>query len=297
MSPKPIVTIGIPFLNPGNLILDTVQSVFAQTFTDWELILVDDGSNDGSVKMVQQIKDPRVTVVVDGKHMGLPYRLNQIINMAKGEFIARMDADDMMHPTRIEKQVNLLKENVSCDMVATPVIVLNDERVPCYLLGSNFEKEKIILDIFKNGLIVHPTILVRKEWYKNNKYSLDFPRAEDRELFIRTFNKMKICFINEPLHFYYWPLKGLIKKVLRGYSSERKITLKYGPQKLGKKVTYMLLLRSFLKSFVVTCFSIMRRDDFLVRLSRSYMKLSMEEIDVAEKIINEVRTIKIPGLG
>uniref|UniRef100_A0A7C5UV39 Glycosyltransferase n=1 Tax=candidate division CPR3 bacterium TaxID=2268181 RepID=A0A7C5UV39_UNCC3 len=62
MSKNPTVTIGIPFLNPGNLILEAIQSVFAQTFADWELILVDDGSNDESLEIVQKIRDSRVTV-------------------------------------------------------------------------------------------------------------------------------------------------------------------------------------------------------------------------------------------
>jgi len=297
MIKKPIVTIGIPFLNPGNLILEAIQSVFAQTFIDWELILVDDGSNDESLEIVQKIRDPRVTVLVDGKNRGLPYRLNQIIDLAKGDFIARMDADDIMHPMRIEKQVNFLKVNQSCDLVASPVILLDDERKPRYLLGSNFKKEKVIFDIFKNGLIVHPTILVRRDWYINNKYSVDYPRAEDRELFIRTFERTRICFIEEPLHFYYWPLRGLTKKVLKGYPSERKIILKYGPQMIGKEATYILWLSSFLKSSFVSFLFLIKRDDFLVRLSRSYDKLSSNEIDIAERTINEIRFIKVPGIN
>jgi glycosyltransferase involved in cell wall biosynthesis len=297
MSKNPTVTIGIPFLNPGNLILEAIQSVFAQTFADWELILVDDGSNDESLEIVQKIRDTRVTVLVDGKNRGLPYRLNQIIDLAKGDFIARMDADDIMHPTRIEKQVNFLRENQGCDLVATPVIVLDDERKPRYLLGTNFKKDKVIFDIFKNGLIVHPTILARRDWYMNNKYSLDYPRAEDRELFIRTFERTKICFIEEPLYFYYWPIKGLTKKVLKGYPSERKIILKYGPQIIGKKATYIFWLRSFLKSSFVTFISLIHRDDLLIKLSHAYEKLSSNEIEIAERTINEVRSIKVPGLN
>jgi glycosyltransferase involved in cell wall biosynthesis len=297
MPKKPIATIGIPFLNPGNLIMEAIQSVFAQTFVDWELILVDDGSNDESIEIVQKIRDPRVTVLIDGRNRGLPYRLNQIIDSAKGDFIARMDADDIMHPTRIEKQVNFLRKNQSCDLVATPVIVLDDERKPRYLLGTNFRKDRAIFDIFKNGLIIHPTILVRRDWYMNNKYSLDYPRAEDRELFIRTFERTKICFIEEPLYFYYWPMKGLIEKLLKGYPSERKIILKYGPQMIGREATYMLWLRSFFKSSFVTFLSLIKRDDLLVRFSRAYCQLSSNEIDLAERMINEIRSVKVPGLN
>src|SRR5690606_12105870 len=87
---KPVVTIGIPFFNPGPLIEDAVRSVFSQTFSDWELILLDDGSTDESLRRVQQIRDPRVKVYSDGRNKGLVTRLNEITQLASGKYLARM---------------------------------------------------------------------------------------------------------------------------------------------------------------------------------------------------------------
>jgi len=106
---KPLVSVGIPFLNPGPYLDLAVRSVFAQTYPNWELILVDDGSTDGSYERATAIQDPRVRVLRDGQNKGLPARLNEIVRLAKGELVARMDADDAMHPLRLAKQVGFCR--------------------------------------------------------------------------------------------------------------------------------------------------------------------------------------------
>ena len=107
-----LVTIAIPFYNPGPAFEDAIKSVFAQTYTNWELLLVNDGSTDDSLEKALAIKDSRVQVINDGKNLGLGARLNQIAQLASGEYLARMDADDIMHPERIENKLFL--ENNLC---------------------------------------------------------------------------------------------------------------------------------------------------------------------------------------
>jgi len=113
------VTIGIPFLNARRSLAAAVRSVFAQTHSDWELLLVDDGSSDGSIDVVRRLDDPRVRLVRDGSHRGLCARLNQIAATARGTYLARMDADDVMHPERIERQLALLGADPGVDLVDT----------------------------------------------------------------------------------------------------------------------------------------------------------------------------------
>src|SRR3954468_15780628 len=105
---SPRVTIGLPFVNSGETLPNAIRSVFAQTYDDWELILCDDGSTDISLEIARSVRDARVRVLSDGKNVGLPCRLNQIAAVARGEMLARMDADDLMHPNRIAAQVALL---------------------------------------------------------------------------------------------------------------------------------------------------------------------------------------------
>ncbi|MEN6301484.1 MAG: glycosyltransferase family A protein, partial [Armatimonadia bacterium] len=119
MSTIPTVSVGIPFYNSEATLLNSVRSVFAQTFQDWELVLMDDGSTDGSLEVARSIDDPRVRVISDGKNLRLPGRLNALHRVTKGRYIARMDSDDLMHPRRLEEQVALLDERPDVDVVGT----------------------------------------------------------------------------------------------------------------------------------------------------------------------------------
>ena len=123
----PLVTVGLPMYNPGRFLDLAVRSVFAQTYDNWELIILDDGSTDGSLELARRIRDPRVNVFSDGKNRGLPYRLNQILDLASGQFIARMDADDLMHPERIERQGKHLLAYPEADAVTTGAILIDRE--------------------------------------------------------------------------------------------------------------------------------------------------------------------------
>ena len=106
---EPAVTIGLPFLDCAGTLRETLQSIFAQTHTDWELLLVDDGSRDGSLEIAQAVDDARVRVVSDGSNRGLVHRLNQIADLARARHLCRMDADDLMHPRRVEAQLGFLE--------------------------------------------------------------------------------------------------------------------------------------------------------------------------------------------
>ena len=82
---------------------DAICSVLNQSYIDWELLLLDDGSTDESLNIAKSFTDGRIKIISDGMNRGLIYRLNESINMARGKFYARMDADDIMHPDRIKK--------------------------------------------------------------------------------------------------------------------------------------------------------------------------------------------------
>src|SRR5438045_1632919 len=98
MTGNILVSIGISFQNARATLADAVRSVLAQTCRDWELLLVDDGSSDGSLELARRIEHPRIQVISDGVNQGLASRLNQIALLARGTYLARMDADDLMHP-------------------------------------------------------------------------------------------------------------------------------------------------------------------------------------------------------
>ena len=140
MTPK--LTIGISFKNPGEYFEITLKSIFAQTFTDWELVLIDDGSTDGSVEYAKNINDPRVRVYVDGKSQGLSVRLNQLIQVAQAPYFFRMDADDIMHPDRLEKQYQALTNHDNMTLVGTAAYSIDEDSNILGFSSSNCRVDK-----------------------------------------------------------------------------------------------------------------------------------------------------------
>jgi len=121
------ISIGIPFFNAEKFLEDAIKSVLVQTFQDWELILVDDGSTDRSLEIARSFVDSRIRIISDGYNRRLPYRLNQIISEAKYDIIARMDADDLMAVDRLEKQIKVLTKNPEIDLVVTSLYSIGNK--------------------------------------------------------------------------------------------------------------------------------------------------------------------------
>src|SRR5690606_35195951 len=119
---------GIPFFNAELYLADSIKSVIKQSFKDWELILIDDGSTDQSLDIAKSFaeKDSRIRLISDGNNKKLPARLNQIIQESKYDYVARMDADDLIHPDRLKIQIEFLEKNPEFDLVSTGVVSIND---------------------------------------------------------------------------------------------------------------------------------------------------------------------------
>ncbi|XPF93995.1 glycosyltransferase family 2 protein [Colwellia sp. RE-S-Sl-9] len=224
------VSIGIPFYNPGNFLKQSIYSILNQTFTDFELILLDDGSTDNSLEIAKSFDDRRIKVISDGKNKSLPVRLNQIIDIAQGEYIARMDADDLVSLDRIIKQVKLLDNSPDIDIVATGLCSITDEnevigyRQPSVEVLDNLSVSDAIFGL--SG-IAHATILVRKSWYLRNSYNENTKLKEDYQLWIDAAIKkdLKVAFIKEPLYYYREESSVSPKKAIRAYFNGLKIVL------------------------------------------------------------------------
>lgn len=189
-----LVTVAIPVYNAGNYLRDAIQSVVNQTFQDWELYLVNDGSTDGSLAVMREfaLRDARVKVIDDGQNKGLVTRLNQSTAMAAGKYYARMDADDIMHVTRIEEQVNFLEAHPDIDVLGTSIMTIDNKN---NIVGSGMSDGKV------KGFI-HPTVMGKSEWFKANAYCDWALRAEDMELWCRTSSKSNFWALGKPLLFY-----------------------------------------------------------------------------------------------
>jgi glycosyltransferase involved in cell wall biosynthesis len=247
----PKVTIGLPFFNPGPFFESALKSIFAQTFEDWELILVDDGSTDGSSDLAAKIKDSRVRLIRDGSNHALSRRLNEISRLASAPIIFRFDADDIMPPNRLERMHSEFQRSPNLDLVSTNAVLLNRESRPLGIRGFRNMNKPSALEILRTGGIIHASIAARTEWYKSNPYNPAYLRAEDRELFIRTYTHTEILHLNLPLYFYHKIGNIRPQAYLNSYQTERRILREYGPRAIGKARSAQLLARSCCKTFAL----------------------------------------------
>jgi glycosyltransferase involved in cell wall biosynthesis len=293
MNDRISVTIGIPFLNARRYLADAVRSVFAQTHEDWELILVDDGSTDGSLDVVRHLDDPRVRVLSDGTNRGLCARLNQIASLAQGSYLARMDADDLMHPERIERQLRFLRTNPNVDLIDTATYTVNDDLTPLGIRGD--QPLDVNPDaVLRHGLLIHPTVMGRTAWFRDNPYDAVYVRAEDRELWCRTCTTTRFARLCEPLFFYREGLGGNLRNYLRTESTVRDILRRYGPPLVGARRTRRLVIRSWMKSLAYRVGTTLGLQGRLIQ--KRNRPLDVEARKEAVELLAMIQSVPVPGL-
>lgn len=232
MNTPPIVSVLIPVYNPGEALLPAIRSIFAQTLQDWELILVDDGSTDGTRARLDQLDDPRVRVLPHGPNRGVGYRRNQLVEAARGRYLATMDSDDVMLPTRLERQVAAFEADPSLELLATAAYLLGAEGEP---LGAVHEEP---LDtrphrVVRAGWVIHPTIMTRREWSLAHLYDPNQLRAEDHELWTRSGLTCHAARLPEPLVAYRIDTPGTLRAHVRGWYESMRIYRRNAPARVG----------------------------------------------------------------
>jgi glycosyltransferase involved in cell wall biosynthesis len=289
--PDPLITIGIPFYNAEKYLLNSIKSIFAQTFQEWELILVDDGSTDGSLKIAKSISDPRVRVISDGKNKKLPARLNQIIDLARGQYIARMDADDMCSPERLEKQLSLLKDNPAIDVVGTGFVCLDIDDIPIGKRPTYVMHEEICSTPHRVFGILHPSILARKSWYERNRYDESALLVEDFKLWLESYEKSR--FQNVPdLLFYYRNVTSFSqKKLLIARLNLIKVLFEHYIRKNPvSAICYSGL--QILKMIAGPIICLLKSERGLIQ--KRYVNISDREKDICTDILNYIKSTKVP---
>lgn len=242
------ITVGIPFFNAEQFLESSILSVLNQTYDDFELILSNDGSTDHSLSIAKSFNDSRITILSDGRNRGISFRLNEQISIAKGKYFVRMDSDDLMFPTRIEKQISFLESHPDIDVIGSQAIVIDDMNKIIGLRDS-------ILPISLNEILIkptfiHPTVVGRIEWYRKFGYSNDLKGAEDFDLWIRSFNHSKFHILNEPLIFYRDPLQIKINTYRFRQQQLRKCL--WSNRKLFKNKIHLAFvsIKSYLKTII-----------------------------------------------
>lgn len=197
----PKLSVILPSYNPGFSLYLAIKSVLNQTFTNFELIILDDGSSDNSIGIAKSFNDPRIRIYCDGINRGLTYRLNQGVSLSRADYIARMDADDLCFPNRFEFQFNYLISHSDVDLVSCKVITFNNSNYSLIkFLPYKKYHDQIIFTPWKTIPMPHPTWMGKTSWFKKYQYKTpEVVRAEDQELLLRSMSNSKFHSLPEVL--------------------------------------------------------------------------------------------------
>lgn len=269
MTDSQYITIGIPFYNAERYLSDAIKSVLVQSYPYWELILVDDGSSDKSLEIAKYYanKDSRIRVISDGKNKKLAARLNQIIFEAKYDFIARMDADDLMSISRLEKQIAALKENPHINLVTTGCLTIGKENeLTGVRLGRNIQMNATMI---LNGVtnLLHASMLARKEWCLRNQYNENRVIAQDYELWLSAAKKNDLDYIvlEEPLYWYRVVENVTYFKLIKGYNTQISVIENNYKNIISEYLKNKIIFKFNLKKLIVFILNKTNRLDLLLK--------------------------------
>ena len=211
------VTVLMPVYNGEKYLKKAIESILNQTFKNFELLIIDDGSMDSSVEIIKSYADPRIKLIHNDKNLNLPESLNKGIDIAQTEYIARMDADDISLPHRLETQVKFMNENPNIDVCGSFVKRLDKQRQIIWKFPT--EDSHIKAGLLFKCCLSHPTIMMRTSSIKkyNLYYSVDYIKCEDYEFWARASEFLNFANIEDPLLLY----KCASRAAIQLYNEER----------------------------------------------------------------------------
>lgn len=192
----PRVTVLMPVYNAAPFLREAIDSILNQSFKPFEFLIVDDGSTDESAAIVSSYRDPRIRLVRNERNTGISATLNKGIALASCELIARMDADDISHPQRLQKQYGYMKRNPACALLSTWARVVSEDKkfIRLERYRSNFYYYNLTFECW----MYHPTIMFKKSAVEEiGMYSM--PYSEDYDLFWRMSTRFRIANLAEAL--------------------------------------------------------------------------------------------------
>lgn len=198
----PKVTVLMPVYNGERFLRQAVDSILAQTCADFELLVIDDGSIDRSLALVQSYRDPRIHLVQNGVNLGLIATLNRGIELARGDYLLRMDCDDISLPERLQKQVEFLDRNPEVGVCG--VWYLEFGECKSKLTRCAPDHASIRCGTLFNPVLGHPSVLLRRSAFVEHglRYDPEYQHAEDYELWARALNRFDFANIPELLLYY-----------------------------------------------------------------------------------------------
>jgi GT2 family glycosyltransferase/radical SAM superfamily enzyme YgiQ (UPF0313 family) len=228
---NPRISVIMSVYNGKDHVKSAMESILRQSYPVFEFIIIDDASTDGTQEILDCFRDPRLRIFHNEKNLGLTKSLNRGINQARGEYIARMDADDFSVPHRFETQVAYLDKNSSVAVVGSSYYLIDDGGTKNQIVDVITDSNTIHNNLMRQNWFGHGSVMMRKSCLESvGGYDEDFIYAQDYDLFLRLSERFKLGNISEPL--YCW------RKSWCGISQQKKYEQKYFANWARKKAFY-----------------------------------------------------------
>jgi glycosyltransferase involved in cell wall biosynthesis len=188
MNKNPLVSVLMPAYNAEKYIGEAIESILNQTFKDFEFIIVNDGSKDNTLKIIEKYKnrDSRIILINNSVNLKISKSLNTGINLSKGKYIARMDADDYSYPHRLERQFKFMENNPSIGVLGGAMEIINENGKSIGKRTYASKDKEIRRKMFRYSPFSHPLIMIRKSVLDlAGLYNSRYDSAEDYELYFR----------------------------------------------------------------------------------------------------------------
>jgi len=184
------ISVIMPVYNGEKYLKEAIDSILHQTFDDFELIVINDCSSDSTEEIIQSYDDCRIRYIKNEKNSGVAATLNRGLDIAEGEYIARMDADDISLPQRFEKQAEFLDQNPDVAVCGAEVELFGDvENSDTYTV---FGKDETKINLLFSSCLCHPAVMMRSSVMKNYRYDKTYDKFEDYEMWTRVMLKHNI---------------------------------------------------------------------------------------------------------
>lgn len=195
---KPRVTVLMPVYNAASYVAEALESILNQTYRDFEFLIIDDGSTDQSSQIISSYDDPRIRFHINDQNLGITRTLNNGLDLASGEYIVRMDADDISLPNRLERQVAFMDSNPDVGVCGTWFETFGESVDVCRIPVA---PEDICAHLLFHNMLAHPAVCFRHQAFieKGLRYDEQYLYAEDFQLWQRASEHFPIANIAEVL--------------------------------------------------------------------------------------------------
>ncbi len=248
MTKYPLVSVIMPVYNAGKYLESSIESILNQTFRNYEFIIINDGSTDNSLDIISHYKsiDNRIKVI-NQKNKGLIYSLNQAIKISKGDYLARMDSDDISYSSRFQKQLNLMISKDS-DVCGCHYYIIDEFNEKIDFVLTPLKDQNLIFYLISSVPVPHGGAMIRKSFLTDNKilYGMnDINHAEDKAFWCEIYEAGgKFTNVDEVLFEYRTYAQSLSYRNKKRISSDvkkiRKIFIQNNKAQINKTIDLIL---------------------------------------------------------